>query len=191
MPALIIALRIVALFAFAGPMLLPGTRRREGSKPRERGSGRERAPVVANFASFVLFLVALVAFQSSVAAPQALLLAASGSLLSVAGAFLVRRSRAELGSAWSLVADADQRTGLVTTGPYEIVRHPIYLGLVLLAMGQAIAFGSWPGLAIVLVGVVPTLAWRARVEERVLRHTFGEPYGEYQGRTRSMIPYLF
>ena len=85
---------------------------------------------------------------------------------------------------------ADQGTGLVTTGPYRLVRHPIYLGLALLAMGQALAFASWPALMIVLCGIVPTFAWRARAEEKLLNGTFGERYAAYRQRTRMIIPHL-
>jgi protein-S-isoprenylcysteine O-methyltransferase Ste14 len=120
----------------------------------------------------------------------ALLLASSGSLLAVAGAALVLRSRVELGPAWSFVPKADQGTGLATTGPYRLVRHPIYLGLTLLAIGQALAFGSWPALVIVLSGIVPTFAWRARAEEKLLSRTFGERYAVYRQRTKMIIPYL-
>jgi protein-S-isoprenylcysteine O-methyltransferase Ste14 len=121
---------------------------------------------------------------------MALPLALSGGFLALAGAALVLRSRTELGSAWSLVPKADQGTGLVTTGPYRLVRHPIYLGLALLATGQALAFGSWPALMSVLFGIVPTFAWRARAEEQLLSRAFGERYAVYQKQTKMIIPYL-
>ncbi len=85
---------------------------------------------------------------------------------------------------------ADAGTGLVTSGPYRLVRHPIYLGFVLLAIGEALAFGSWPALVIALAGIVPTFAWRARAEEKLLGGSFGERYAVYRARTRLMIPYL-
>ena len=118
-------------------------------------------------------------------------LALSGCLFAVAGAGLVLRSRAELGPAWSFVPKADQGTGLVTTGPYRLVRHPIYLGLSMLTMGEALAFGSWLACLIVLVGIVPTFAWRARVEETLLSRTFGERYALYRRQTNMIIPHLF
>jgi protein-S-isoprenylcysteine O-methyltransferase Ste14 len=108
----------------------------------------------------------------------------------LAGAALVLRSRAELGPAWSLVPKADQSTGLITTGPYRLVRHPIYLGLALLAMGEALAFGSWPAFFIVLSGIVPTFAWRAHAEEKLLSRTFGKRYADYRQRTKMIIPHL-
>src|SRR5262245_62176282 len=97
--------------------------------------------------------------------------ALSGCLLAMAGAALVIRSRLELGPAWSFVRKADQGAGLVTTGPYRLVRHPIYLALALLATDQALAFDSWPALVVVLAAVVPTLTWRARAEEKLLSRT--------------------
>jgi protein-S-isoprenylcysteine O-methyltransferase Ste14 len=190
MSTLVIVLRIVSLFAFAGPLLLAVTGRCGGPKTRARRSGGDRAPLVANLAAFGVYLPSLFVFSGRPAGPTALLLASSGSLLAVAGAALVLRSRAELGPAWSFVPKADQGTGLVTTGPYRLVRHPIYLGLALLAMGQALAFGSGPALMIVLSGIVPTFVWRARAEEKLLGRTFGERYAVYRQRTKMIIPYL-
>jgi protein-S-isoprenylcysteine O-methyltransferase Ste14 len=146
--------------------------------------------VVANLSAFGLFFPSLLIFSGSSEASMALPLALSGCLLALAGAALVLRSRAEVGPAWSFVPKADQGTGLVTTGPYRLVRHPIYLGLALLAKGEALAFGSWPALMIVLSGVVPTFAWRARAEEKLLSRTFGERYAVYRQRTKMIIPHF-
>ncbi len=121
---------------------------------------------------------------------MALPLALSGCLLALAGAAFVLRSRAELGPAWNFMPKADRGAGLVTTGPYRLVRHPIYLGLALLAMGEALSFGSWPALMIALSGIVPTFAWRARAEEKLLSRAFGERYAVYRQRTKMIIPHL-
>jgi protein-S-isoprenylcysteine O-methyltransferase Ste14 len=190
MSTLVIVLRILSLLAFAGPMLLAVTGRCGRSKTPARQSGCNPAPLVANLAAVGLYLPSLLVFSGKPAGSTALLLASSGSLLAVVGVALVLRSRVELGPAWSFVPKADQCTGLVTTGPYRLVRHPIYLGLVLLVMGEALAFGSWPALVIVLSGIVPSFAWRARAEEKVLSRTFGERYAVYRQRTKMIIPHL-
>jgi protein-S-isoprenylcysteine O-methyltransferase Ste14 len=70
------------------------------------------------------------------------------------------------------------------------MRHPIYLALALLVMGEALAFGNWPALTIVLSAIVPTFAWRARAEEKLLSSTFGGRHAVYRQRTKVMIPYL-
>lgn len=190
MSILVIALRTVSLLAFAGPMLLGVSARHEEQKMRASQEGGGRTPVVANISVFGLFFPSLLIFSTNPKSSVALALALSGCLLALAGAALVLRSRTELGPAWSFAPKADQDTGPVTTGPYRLVRHPIYFGLTLLAMGQALAFGSWPALFIVLSGIVPTFVWRARAEETLLSRTFGERYDVYRRRTRMIIPHL-
>jgi protein-S-isoprenylcysteine O-methyltransferase Ste14 len=190
MSTLVTVLRTLALLAFAGPMLLGLSGRRGEPRPRARRCGADRAPVVANLAAFGLFFPSLMIFSGSSESSMALLSASLGSLLAVAGAALVVSSRAALGPAWSFVPKADQETGLVTTGPYRLVRHPIYLGFILLAVGQALSFISWPAFLIVLSGIVPTFAWRARAEEKLLSRTFGERYAVYKRQTKMIIPHL-
>jgi protein-S-isoprenylcysteine O-methyltransferase Ste14 len=190
MAALVIVLRTVSLLALASPLLLGVGDRRGKTETRARRRGGGWAPVVANLAAFGVFFPSLAIFSGSADGFAALLRASSGSLLAVAGAALVLRSRTELGPAWSFVPEAGRETGLVTTGPYRLVRHPIYLGLALVAMGEALAFSSWPAFLILLAGIVPTFAWRARAEETLLSRTFGERYALYQKQTKMIIPYL-
>jgi protein-S-isoprenylcysteine O-methyltransferase Ste14 len=188
MSVLVIVFRTVSLLAFAMLLGVGGRRGEPRTRALHRGGGR--GPVVANVAAFGLFFLSLVFFSGSANGFTALLLALLGSLLAVAGAALVLRSRAELGPAWSFAPKAGHETGLVTTGPYRIMRHPIYLGFTLLAMGEALAFSSWPAFLIVLSGIVPTFGWRARAEETLLSRTFGKRYALYQKQTKMILPYL-
>ena len=190
MPTLVIALRAAALLTLSGPLLLGVRGRHGGSGTRPRQPTTGRAPVVANFAAFGLFFSLLVGFSRSMEAPMALPLALAGCAFALAGTALVIWSRAELGAAWSLMPKADKDTDLATTGPYRLVRHPIYLGLTVLALGQAIAFGSWEASLVALLGIVPTFAWRAVVEEELLRRVFGERYEVYRQRTGLIFPSL-
>ncbi|GLS28301.1 Protein-S-isoprenylcysteine O-methyltransferase Ste14 [Mesorhizobium albiziae] len=190
MSILVIVLRAASLLAFAGPTLLIfGGRGPKRTRGGDRGRG-DRTPVLANFAAFGLFFAFLAAFAGNAEGPAALVLALCGCLVALAGAALVLRSRAELGAAWSLVPSADQGAGLVTTGPYRLIRHPIYLGLSMLALGEALAFSSWPAMLVVISLIVPTFVWRAYAEEKLLTHTFGERHADYRRQTKIMIPYL-
>ena len=190
MSALVINLRAIFLLAFAAPMLLRFIGPPRESRTPARHGGANRVPVAANLAAFALFLPSLLIFSGTAESALSLLLAALGSVLAVAGAALVFRSRVVLSLAWSVVPKEDQETGLVTTGPYHLVRHPIYLGLFLLAAGEALAFSSLPALGIVLFGIIPTFEWRARAEERLLSRIFGERYEVYQQQTKVIIPHL-
>ncbi|WP_129792372.1 isoprenylcysteine carboxylmethyltransferase family protein [Sphingosinicella sp. CPCC 101087] len=190
MSTLVIVLRVVSLLAFAATMLLTdGGRDRKRSRDGDQRRG-DRVPVTANFAAFGLFLALLATFTGDPEDPAALPLALCGCLFALVGAAFVLRSRAALGAAWSFVPVADRRTGPITTGPYRLVRHPIYLGLSLWAMGVAVAFSNWATVATVFCAILPTFLWRARAEEKLLAATFGERYAHYQALTKMMIPYL-
>ena len=186
----VLILRAMALLAFGGPALIRASGR-SGEKPSPSGERRgTRLPVLANFSAFGLFFTLLAVAPGGAEGPMALLLALAGALVALTGSAVILRSRAELGDAWSLVPIASEHAGVVTTGPYRLVRHPIYLGLSLVALGEAIAFGSKPAVLAVLVAVVPSFLWRARVEEKLLLQVFGERYLLYRKHTKIMIPYL-
>jgi protein-S-isoprenylcysteine O-methyltransferase Ste14 len=78
---------------------------------------------------------------------------------------------------------------LVEAGPYRHVRHPIYSGLLLLFVGNALIVGDWRGL--LAVAIVAASFWRKlRVEEAWLTQRFGERYLDYMRRTRALVPGL-
>jgi len=186
---LVIVLRAASLLAIPVPMLLIRRYRRAPNLRAGHGHGN-RVPFVANVTALVLFYLMLFIFPGTLLGAT-LLLALAGCILAVAGAAIVLRARMELGPAWSFVPVAEEATGLVTTGPYRLVRHPIYLGLSVLALGQALAFASRPAFLVLLTGVIPTFVWRAGAEEKVLTGTLGERYALYQTQTGKIIPRLW
>ena len=186
----VVLLRVLSLLALASPMLL-GTRRPfRDSRQTPNQTARGRLAVFAKFGAFGLFLPILFVFASSTHAPTALALALIGCAIAVTGSVIVWRSRSALGPAWSLLPKADDQTGLVTTGPYRLVRHPIYLGLSMLTFGQAVAFSNALACLIVLACVAPSFLWRAHEEEKVLIRVFGQDYASYRGQTKVIIPYV-
>ncbi len=93
---------------------------------------------------------------------------------------------AALGRSFSLLPQA---RGLVTSGPYAVVRHPLYVAELIAALGVALQFQQPYALAIFAVTVCLLLP-RARFEEDVLNATFPE-YGAYQKRTARALPGLW
>jgi protein-S-isoprenylcysteine O-methyltransferase Ste14 len=79
---------------------------------------------------------------------------------------------------------------LVTTGIYSVIRHPSYLGLLVNALGWALAFRSLVGLILVAL-LLPPLVARIHAEERLLRAQFGATYDAYCRRTSRLIPRLY
>lgn len=79
---------------------------------------------------------------------------------------------------------------LVTTGIYGLVRHPSYLGLLVNALGWALAFRSGVGVLLTVLTIPPLVA-RMNAEERLLQSRFGAEYDAYRRRTSRMIPGLY
>ncbi len=77
---------------------------------------------------------------------------------------------------------------LVTTGPFAIVRHPMYLGLTLAAWGGLLIYATWTTLLFALFA--PLTAVRARREETILALAFGEQWREYCQRVPAFVPRL-
>ena len=183
-------LRATSLLAVASPMFLGKCRPAAEDRPLPDKTVRARLVVGANFGAVGLFYPALFVFAGSTHAPWALDLGVAGCVIAVSGAVLVWKSRVALGPAWSLLPKAGEQTGVVTSGPYRLIRHPIYLGLSVVALGQAVAFSSGPAFLLVLTCVIPSFVWRARAEERLLISIFGELYVSYRKRTKMIVPHV-
>ena len=79
---------------------------------------------------------------------------------------------------------------MISTGPYALVRHPMYGGVLVMMIGVPLALGSWGGLAILVV-LLPGLAWRILDEEKLLRKDL-PGYPEYAQKVRyRLVPYLW
>ncbi len=80
---------------------------------------------------------------------------------------------------------------VVDTGPYRLIRHPSYTGLLLQFAGVAVALGNGLSLAVILLPIAGAILYRIRVEETALRSSLGEPYLNYMQRTRRLVPWLY
>ena len=109
--------------------------------------------------------------------------------VAVAGFLFTWWARLHLGRLWSSSVTRKAGHRVVATGPYAIVRHPIYTGIILASAATATLRGTalaWLGAAIM------TLGWyvKARLEERFLRQELGdEAYGEYARRVPMLVPF--
>jgi protein-S-isoprenylcysteine O-methyltransferase len=87
---------------------------------------------------------------------------------------------------YAVVVQSDHQ--VVDTGPYRLIRHPSYTGLLMASLGLGIALGTWLSIPAALVPPLLAFAIRIRHEERVLAAELGESYRSYMRRTRRLIP---
>lgn len=112
-----------------------------------------------------------------------------GVLLTVAGGALRIWPVFVLGRRFSGLVAIQEGHRLVTTGVYGVIRHPSYLGMIILSLGLALAFRSGVGVLLTFLLLWPLLA-RIRAEEALLHETFGAEYEAYRARTSRLIPGL-
>ncbi|MGA9985606.1 MAG: isoprenylcysteine carboxylmethyltransferase family protein, partial [Acidobacteriaceae bacterium] len=112
-----------------------------------------------------------------------------GATVTVAGLLFAVWAREHLGRNWSRSVTIKQGHELIATGPYAVVRHPIYTGTLAAFLGMAIAVSQVRGfLAFALIFIV--LWVKLRMEEAWMRSEFGETYAAYARKTAALIPYL-
>jgi protein-S-isoprenylcysteine O-methyltransferase Ste14 len=111
------------------------------------------------------------------------------AFMTAAGLLFTVWARVHLGGNWSGTVTIKQHHDLVVTGPYAIVRHPIYTGLLAALIGAAVARDDWRGVLAVLLALAAL--WRKlRLEERWMAVRFGGRYAAYARAVPALLPLL-
>ena len=164
-----------------------------GTKPT-----RWKESIASRASHVILLLAAVVLLMKPRWLPSMLSVrfAPAGNLLPVLAAIMVAAglgfavsARVHLGRNWSGIVTVKEDHALVRTGPYRVVRHPIYTGLLLALIGTAMAIGEWRGFLAVICALIGFL-WKIHIEEKRMRENFPE-YAQYSQQTAALIPLLY
>ncbi|MFF2925024.1 methyltransferase family protein [Streptomyces celluloflavus] len=115
-------------------------------------------------------------------------LALLGALLVLASTALLLWARWVLGTMWAGIPMLQEHHELRTDGPYRLVRHPIYTGLLGLITGAMLACGFGPWIVYLAVAV-PWLLRRVRIENDMMASQFGASYETYRAHVPALIPW--
>jgi protein-S-isoprenylcysteine O-methyltransferase Ste14 len=102
--------------------------------------------------------------------------------------FFAWASTTFLGKQWRFDAALNPDHNLIQTGPYAIVRHPIYASMLLMVIATALLVSNWIVLAIALVFYFIGTEIRVRIEENLLVSRFGNDYEQYRRRVSAYLP---
>jgi protein-S-isoprenylcysteine O-methyltransferase Ste14 len=122
--------------------------------------------------------------------PVSTLIMTAGLTIQAIGTFVAVWARQHLGRNWSGAIAIKVEHQLIRSGPYRLLRHPIYTGLLAMYIGPAVVTGEW--LALVGVALAALAYWRKiRLEEAALDTAFGADYDAYRRATWALVPGLF
>ncbi|MGB6602831.1 MAG: isoprenylcysteine carboxylmethyltransferase family protein [Steroidobacteraceae bacterium] len=97
-------------------------------------------------------------------------------------------ARVHLGRNWSGIVTVKEQHELIRTGPYALVRHPIYTGIITAALGTAVVSATVRAAIGVLI-IAAALVVKLRVEERFMRETFADQYARYCEEVPALVPF--
>jgi len=125
------------------------------------------------------------------ALPHARMFASVGVVLFVAGLILRWWAIITLGRFFTVDVTIEKDHELVERGPFRMVRHPSYTGVLVAFVGYALSLCNWAALLVILLPIGAAFIRRMNVEEHALLQALGQRYAEYMKRTRRLVPFVY
>ena len=114
-----------------------------------------------------------------------------GAVVGWLGLLLRWWSFVTLGRSFTTVLKVTHDQAVVDSGPYRVLRHPSYTGLLLALLGCGVMLGNWAGSLAAFAVVLAGLVYRIRIEERALAATLGDAYREFASGRARLLPHVW
>ena len=115
----------------------------------------------------------------------------AGMVVLLAGLVLRGWSFKALGQYFTHTVMVSSDQPVIARGPYRVLRHPSYTGIILAAIGIGLASANWADLAGLLLLTLTALLWRIRIEEAALMTTLGDRYRAYAAQHKRLVPLVW
>jgi protein-S-isoprenylcysteine O-methyltransferase len=125
------------------------------------------------------------------ALPHGQALASAAVVLFVAGLILRWWAIITLGRFFTVDVTIEKDHELVQRGPFCVVRHPSYTGVLLAFVGLGLSLRNWAALVVILLPIGTAFVHRMNVEEDALSRALGSRYAEYMKRTKRLVPFVY
>jgi protein-S-isoprenylcysteine O-methyltransferase Ste14 len=116
---------------------------------------------------------------------------ALGAVLVVIGLFIRIQSILTLRQFFTYSVARVESHQIIETGLYKSIRHPGYVGQLLIFLGTAMSLSNWLSILSMMIPVAVGYAYRIQVEERFMLEQYGEAYQAHRRRTKKIIPRLY
>jgi protein-S-isoprenylcysteine O-methyltransferase len=115
----------------------------------------------------------------------------AGLLVAAGGLWLRLSAPRVLGRFYTRTLRVAEQQTVVDKGPYRLIRHPGYAGDLALWIGAGLATGNLSATLVIAVVIFAAYWYRIQAEEQMLVEKLGQPYRDYQARTRRLIPFVY
>src|SRR5215467_16022830 len=123
--------------------------------------------------------------------PHGRMFASAGVVLFVAGLILRWWAIITLGRFFTVDLTIEKDHELVERGPFRVVRHPSYTGVLLAFVGLGRSLGNWVALLVILLPIGAAFIRRMDVEEDALSRALGSRYADYMKHTKRLVPFVY
>jgi protein-S-isoprenylcysteine O-methyltransferase Ste14 len=96
-----------------------------------------------------------------------------------------------LGSYFTFTVQTSPDQTVISSGPYGVIRHPSYAGVLLACLGAGLVIGNWASLALLLIAVTCGIVYRINIEERALSQDLGGRYQSYAESRKRLVPFVW
>ena len=180
----------LGLFYLLSELLLTVTHRsrsRTGTRQDQSTLGILWLVITASIAAGIC----VAGYWPSAALPSGQMFAFVGVMLFVAGILLRWWAIVVLGRFFTVDVTIEKDHQLVERGPFRVLRHPSYAGVLLAFVGFALSLRNWAGLVVILLPIFVAFVHRMNVEEQALSRALGSSYTDYMRRTKRLVPFVY
>jgi protein-S-isoprenylcysteine O-methyltransferase len=181
---------LLGLLYLISELLLTATRRshsRTGTKQDRSTLGVLWFVIMVSVAAGIY----VTKYWPAMALPHHRSFAFAGVMLFVAGLLLRWWAIITLGRFFTVDVTIERDHDLVERGPFRMVRHPSYTGVLLAFVGFALSLGNWAALLVILLPIGVAFIHRMNVEEDALSGALGPQYTDYMRRTKRLVPFIY
>ena len=182
-------LLLIITMAWAMMELAHASNTRDGAT-RAGGGGRRLAVVPVVIAASVMIYLAPRIVPGAAIGPGAAAFAA-GMVVLLGGLVLCGWSIKTLGGYFTGRVMVSSGQPVITAGPYRLLRHPSYTGLLLACAGVGLASANWVAVAAMVVLPLAAVLWRIHAEENALLATLGDRYRRYAAQHKRLVPLVW
>ncbi|HMJ05253.1 MAG TPA: isoprenylcysteine carboxylmethyltransferase family protein [Chthoniobacterales bacterium] len=180
----------LGLFYLTSEILLTLTRRSRSrtGKKQDRSTLRVLWLVIIASVNAGIFVATRL---PAAALPYGRVFVCVGLVLFVAGLLLRWWAILTLGRFFTVDVTIEKDHELVERGPFQMVRHPSYTGVLLAFVGFALSLRNWAAFLVILMPICAAFLYRMRVEEEALSQALGSRYTDYMKRTKRLVPFIY